>query len=583
MISRRQFLIRTAHLSLAAPLLAACATQAPAAPAATTSEPVAATPAAASPTAQADAQTPAPAEATAAPAAAPAQAGGTLTIGVVEEPETLNPLITQLVTSFNILAGVIDGLLTFDTAQTLQPALAESYEVAADGLTYTFKLRQNVKWHDGPAFTSADVKATHDIIMNAEFGAYSQLGWENITDLQTPDEHTVIMKLEKPYAPFLSYVGFGSIVPKHWIDKGVDVFKNEYGRKPIGTGPFKVTKWESAQFVELDKNPDYWGTAQGRAPKLDKIVIKIVPDTNTLQIQLKTGEVQLTDAVPPRDLDAVKALPDVTVTLTDGTEWTHIDLKYIDFLMDKRVRQALDFATPKAEIVDKLLKGLATVAFGDQAPGTPYYNPNIQARPYDLDQAAKLLADAGFTKNAQGVLEKDGKPLEIEYWVPSGDDMVKQIQQVIAASWRKLGITVDAREEDINSIWGPNGYQFTQKMTAGQYSWTNGNDPDNVFYWNSSQIPKDPEGTGGNVIGYFNQFDFQKQIDDLTTAGAEAVDPEKRKQIYWQIQDLLNEEVPVIFLYWGKRIYTAPKNLTGFKPNTYNYLLWDAADWGFAQ
>ena len=550
MISRRQFLTRTIRLSLASSLLAACGAQpAPAAP-----------------------------EATAA-TAPQVQTGGTLTIGVIEEPETLNPLITQLVTSFNILAGVVDSMLTFDTAQVLQPALAESYEVSADGLTYTFKLRKDARWHDSQPFTSADVKATHDIIMNADFGAYSQLGWKNITDLQTPDASTVIMKLDAPFAPFLTYVGFGPIVPKHWIDKGVDPFKSEYGRKPIGTGPFKLTKWESAQFIELDRNPEYWGTA----PKLDKVVIKIVPDTNTLQVQLKTGEVQMADAVPPRDIEAVKALPNVTVSLTDGTEWTHMDLKYIDFLMDKRVRQALDFATPKAEIVDKLLKGLATVAFGDQAPGTPYFNPNIQPRPYDLEKAAALLTEAGFTKNAQGTLEKDGKPLEIEYWVVSGDDAVKQMQQVVAASWRKLGIVVDAREEDINSIWGPDGYQFTRKMTAGQYSWTNGNDPDNVFYWNSSQIPKDPEGTGGNVLGYFNPFSFQKEIDDLTNAGAAEVDTEKRKVIYWKIQALLHEEVPVIFLYWGKRIYVSPKNLTGFKPNTYNYLLWDVADWAFVK
>ena len=554
MISRRQFLTRTIRLGLVAPLLASCVARTPAgAPAAPTSA--------------------------AAPAAAQVQTGGTLTIGMIEEPETLNPLITQLSTSFGILAGVVDSMLTYDTTQTLQPSLAESYAVAADGLTYTFKLRKNARWHDGPAFTSADVKATHQIIMDPKFGAWSQLGWENITDLQTPDDYTVIMKLNAPYAPFLAYVGFGFIVPKHWIDKGIAPFKSDYGRKPIGTGPFKVTKWESAQFLELDKNPDYWGTA----PKLDKIIMKIVPDTNTLQVQLKTGEVQMTDSVPPRDLDGVRALPNVVTTLTDGTEWSHMDLKYIDFLMDKRVRQALDFATPKADIVEKLLKGLGTVAFGDQAPGTPYFDPNIQARPYDLDQAAQLLKDAGFTKNAQGTLEKDGKPLEIEYWVISGDDSVKQMQQVVAASWRKLGIVVDSREEDINSIWGPGGYQFTQKMTAGQYSWTNGNDPDNIFYWNSSQIPKDPEGTGGNVIAYFNKFSFQKEIDELTNAGAAEVNVEKRKAIYWKVQELLHEEVPVIFLYWGKRIYVSPKNFAGFKANTYNYLLWDVADWAFTK
>jgi peptide/nickel transport system substrate-binding protein len=523
---------------------------------------------------------PSDATSTPAPTAAPeAQAtGGTLTIGMVEEPETLNPYITQLVTSFNVLSGVMEGLLDYDTEQKQQPRLAESYTVSDDGLTYTFKLRQGVKWHDGQPFTSADVKATWEIIMNPDFAAYSQLGWDQITALETPDDFTVVMTTGEKYAPFLTYVGGTPIAPKHEIDKGIDPFKQEFGRKPIGTGPFKVASWETAQAITLEANKDYWGNT----PKLDKIVMKIVPDTNTLMVQLRTGEVQLTDAVPSIQYPEAQKLENSVVTLRDGTEWTHMDLKYIGFLTDKRVRQALDYATPKQQIVDQLLNGLATVGFGDQAPGTPWINPNLQSRPYDLEAAAKLLEEAGFTKNANGNLEKDGQPLIIEHWIPSGDEGTKRVQQVIAASWRKLGIQVDERDEDIKSIWGPNGYQFTDKLTAGQYSWTNGNDPDSMFYWHSSQIPADPTGTGGNLLAYFQKFDFQDEIDRLTEQAAAETNFEKRQQLYWQAQELLHEQAPVVFMYWGKRIYTAPKNLTGFKPNSFNYLLWDAQDWAFA-
>jgi peptide/nickel transport system substrate-binding protein len=513
--------------------------------------------------------------------AKPAQpvAGGTLTVGIVEEPETLNPYITQLVTSFNVLSGVMEGLLDYDTNQKLQPRLAESYSVSDDGLTYTFKLRKGVTWHDGQPFTAADVVATWKVIMNADFAAYSQLGWDKIANIETPDDHTVVMKTTEKYAPFITYVGASPIAPKHLIDKGLDSFKQAFGRAPVGTGPFKLAKWDSAQSITLEKFEGYWDAA--RKPKLDKIVMKIVPDTNTLLVQLKTGEVQLSDAVPALQVEEVQKLATVNVALRDGTEWTHMDLKYIDFLTDKRVRQALDYATPKQQIVDQLLKGLGTVAFGDQAPGTPWINPNIQPRAYDLEKAAALLQEAGFTKNADGILEKEGKPLAIDHWIPSGDDQVKRVQQVIAASWRKLGIQVDEREEDIKSIWGPNGYQFTKAMTAGQYSWTNGNDPDDMFYWHSSQIPADPTGTGGNVLGFFQQFDFQKEIDDLTAQAAGETNLEKRQQLYWKIQEVLHEQVPVIFMYWGKRVYASPKDLAGFKPNSFNYLLWDAQDWAF--
>lgn len=522
--------------------------------------------------------TPPPSATSTSVAPAAPKAGGAIIIGKVEEPETLNPYITQLVTSIDVLSGIMEGLMDFDTNQILQPQLAESYTVSDDGLTYTFNLRRGVRWHDGQPFTAADVVATWKIIMDPDFAAFSQLGWDKITDIETPDEYTVVMKTAEKYAPFLTYVASSSISPKHWIDKGIDSFKQEFGRRPIGTGPFKLSRWETGQFIELAKFEDYWGGA----PKLDKITIKIVPDDNTLMVQLTTGEVQLSDAVSAARIEEARRLPNSVVLTREGLEWTHMDLKNIGFLMDKRVRQALDYATPKQQIVDTLLGGLATIGIGDQAPGTPYFNPNIQPRPYDLAAAAKLLEEAGFKKNAQGILEKDGQPLVIEHWIIAGDQLTRQIQQVIASSWRQLGIDVQEREEDIKTIWGPNGYQFTQAMTAAMYSWTNSNDPDNMFYWHSSQIPSDPTGIGGNLPAYFNRYEQQAKFDELTAAGASEIDPEKRKQIYWQIQELLHEEVPVIFMYWPQRLYVAPKNLTGFNPNTYNFLLWDAERWAFA-
>ncbi len=521
--------------------------------------------------------TPAAQAPTAASTTAQATQGGTVTIGLVEEPETLNPYITQLVTSFNVLSGVMEGLQSYDNKQQLQPALAESYSVSDDGLTYTFKLRKGVRWHDGKPFTAQDVVATWKIIMNPDFAAFSQLGWDKITDIETPDDYTVIMKTSEPYAPFLSFVASTYISPKHLIDKGIDSFKQNFGRSPVGTGPFKFDKWESGQFIELTKNADYWGGP----PKLDKIILKIVPDSNTLLVQLKTGEVQVSGVIGAADYEEVLKLPNSNVFLRNGQNWMHIDLKNIGHLMDKRVRQALDYATPKQQIVEQLLNGLAVVAIGDQSPGTPFFNPQIKPRPYDLDKAAALLKEAGFEKGADGILQKDGKPLKIEYWIPSGDQQTKRVQQVIAASWRKLGIDVEEREEDVKTIWGPNGYQFTQAMTAGQYPWFNANDPDDMFFWHSSQIPKDPTGTGGNLPAYFNKYEFQDEIDRLTEAGAREVNPEKRKAIYFKIQELLHEYVPVIFLYWSKDISVAPKNLSGFDPNPYNYLLWNVKDWAF--
>ena len=448
-------------------------------------------------------------------AAAQKQQGGTLTIGTTEEPDTLQPLLTQLTASSHLIEGIFDGLLDYGPDQTLQAGLAETYTVSADGLTYTFLLRKGVRWHDGQPFTSADVKATWQIINNAAFSSFVTSGWDQIVALETPDDYTVIMKTDAAFAPFLSAVAPTPIVPKHIIDKGLDYFKQDFGRHPIGTGPFKFAQWESAQFVRLEKNAGYWGGS----PYLDAIVFKVVPDINTLVLQLKTGDIQMTDNLSPALLDQIRSDGRFNLQLRNGTEWQHIDLKQLGFLTDKRVRQALDYAVPKQQIIDNLLKGLATVATGDQAPDTAWVNTQLNVRPYDLDQAAQLLSDAGFKKNSDGILEKNNTPFVLEYWVVAGDDTVKQIQEAIAENWRKLGISVDTRQEDSSTMFGPNGYQFTKKMTAGQYSWNNSNDPDDMFYWHSSEIPKNPAGSGGNTLGYFHRFSFQKEIDKLTESG----------------------------------------------------------------
>ena len=536
--------------------------------------PTAAPSAPAQPKAQEPTSTPAPTT-----EAKQVQKGGTLSMGVVEEPDTMNPYLTQLATTADVLTAVMEGLLTYDDKAEFQPQLAESFAVSPDGLTYTFRLRKGVKWHDGKLFTSADVKATWKIIVDPDFAAWSTLGWDKIKDIETPDDYTVIMKTTEKYAPFLSYVGTGIISPKHKIDEGQAKFKETFNRSVIGTGPYKFVKWDSAQSIQIVKNKDYWGGE----PNLDSITFKIFQDSNTRMVQLGTGEVQMIDGLSTEQYEEAQKLPAMQVILSNGRGWNHLDLKNVDFIMDKRVREALDYATPRQQIVDKLLKGLADVAVADVSPISPFFNPNVTARPYDLDKAAQLLEEAGFKKNAEGTLEKDGKPFEIEYWVVSGEQETKRVQQVVAASWRKLGVKVSEHEEEISSIFGPNGYQFNKKMTAGMYSWLNNIDPDDMYYWHSSQIPKEPTGTGGNTVGYFNQFSFQKEIDDLTAAAAQEIDVTKRKALHFKIQEVLQREVPVIFLYWGKRISVAPKNLANFRPNPFTYIMWNVKDWGFTK
>jgi peptide/nickel transport system substrate-binding protein len=272
--------------------------------------------------------------------------------------------------------------------------------------------------------------------------------------------------------------------------------------------------------------------------------------------------------------------------------WSHFDLKQVFFLRNPLIRQALDFATPTQDIVDKLLKGYAVRAVADQQPGTWAYDPNIEGRPFDIEKAKSLFAEAGLTQNSEGfwegkvptedpmVLDGETRVLQVDFWATSGSATGQQIIQVVAQAWGEAGVKTTSNFQDVSTIWGPEGYQWQpDTMTACLYSWFNGNDPDDALYWHSSQIPKDPTGTGGNAISYFHPLNFQADIDELITAGSSETDQEKRKQIYFQIQELLHEQVPVIFLYWSKDFPAITDKLGGFWPSAFNRMLWNVQDW----
>jgi peptide/nickel transport system substrate-binding protein len=281
--------------------------------------------------------------------------------------------------------------------------------------------------------------------------------------------------------------------------------------------------------------------------------------------------------------------------------WNHLDLKHIDHLRITKVRQALDYATPTQDIIDNIMKGRVVRAVADQAPITAVYNPDIQPRPYDPAMAEQLLTEAGLTKNGDGKWEgptpapdpnidpntdRNGpvKQFKMQFWYIAGDSTTQQIAQVITQSWNAIGIETEALSEDVSTIWGPEGYQWEpENMTACMYSWFNSNDPDNMYYWHSSQIPPDPTGAGGNALAYFFPLNFQAQVDELTEAGARETDPEARKAIYMQLQQLIFDETPVVFLWWSKDFSAVVPNLGGFWPSPFNRLFWNAQDWYFTE
>jgi len=518
-----------------------------------------------------------PADAPTAPTGTPVE-GGVVVAGTTSEPDTLHPWLTQLVTTGDAFAAVFEGFFAYDSTQTLIPKLATGFEVSDDGMTYTFALRQGVTWHTGDPFTAQDFVDSWNMRLNPDFGAFSTAGWDSISDIAIVDPATVVITLSEVLASFMSYVGIADQCPSAAIAEGPQAFKEAFSRNPYGTGPFRFAEWKPGEQIDLQRYETYWG----EPAKLERIVYRFIPDDSTQLVQLRTGEIQLgggSGGIGANRVDEVLDIDGIQLIEYSSQDWQHLDLKNIGFLRETKVRQALDFATPTQQIIDQLLQGRAFPSIADQAPGTWAHNPNIQPRPYDIEQAKTLLAEVGLVANGDGVLERDGVAFEMEIWATTGDALNEQICQVIAQSWNGIGIKSEVFTQDISTIWGPEGYQFTDKMTACLYTWSNGQDPDDKFYWHSEAIPASPTGTGGNLPAYFFPYNFQLEIDELTEAARLTTDQETRKALYWQIQELLHEEVPCVFMYWPKSFAAATTKLGGFWPSSFNSLTWNAGSW----
>jgi peptide/nickel transport system substrate-binding protein len=522
-------------------------------------------------------------------------AGGVVVAGTTGEPDTLHPALTQLQTGFDVWVAIVKGLLSWDSNQVMQPELATEFSISEDALSYTFTLREGVTFHNGDPFTAADVIATWQVINSEEFGTYNTFNYDVVVDAVASDDGmSVTLSTEEPYAPFLSLIADGPIFPVSEIEKGTESFTQEYGRAPVGAGPFRFVEWRSQEQITLERFDDYWG----EPAILDQVIYRIVPDDSTQLVQLQTGEIQLAGsdgAIAVIRVEEALDIENINILESPSMAWKHFDLKQVDFLRMTKVRQALDFATPTQQIIEQLLGGHVLPSIGDAAPGTWAHNPDVQPRPYDPDMARSLLEEAGLTFDGEvwsgptptpepdidpnTDLNGPVKELAIELWAVSGDSQNELILQVISQAWSEIGIRTEARFEDVATIFGPSGYQFTDAMTAGMYSWYNSNDPDNTWYWHSKWIPETPEGAGGNVAAFFFPYNFQAEIDDITGRAETSMDQEERAELYRQSQALLHEEAAAIFLYWDKIFSAVAPNIGGFWPSAFNNLLWNAHQW----
>ena len=507
----------------------------------------------------------------AAPCAAPA-AGKEMVIGFLGDATSLNPLVATDGQSYIAEWPMFDSLLELDQNLNVRPLLAESWEVSRDGLTYTFKLKKGVRWHDGKPFTARDVAFTFYAVLDPKVTtphrAYfdALVGFPELTNKDNPkrpedlaqkpievlDDYTVRFRLRYPYGAFLAVLvnPRAGIIPEHLL-KGVDLNTAEFNRKPVGTGPFRFVEWRRGERLVMEANAQYHG---GR-PALDRLIYRVIPDAVVLLQELRAGGVDFIESPPLTEVARLKQTQGLQVLVADNTSYNYLgyrqDLPPFD---DMRVRRAFYHAVDAGTLVRQVLQGYAAPATGQFPPSSWAFDPSVKGYPFDPARAKALLAEAGWKPGPDGVLVKDGKRLSFSLRHDQANQAVKDTAVVLQEYLKNVG--AEARLEPLD--WPT----FVKKLFASDFEaicvgWTNFHDPDPFAYtiWHSSQWK------GRNFAHYKNP-----KVDEVLEAARRAGSQAERKRHYAEFSKLLMADAPYVFLYFPQQVYVTRQGYEGFVP-----------------
>lgn len=479
------------------------------------------------------AEAPAAADAPAEGAAATEVTGGTLVWVGHQEVSGLSPSDAGPTVHWAMISNIHNALLQVDVNNELIPVLAESYEVAPDGLQFTFKLKQGVKFHDGKEFTAADVKYTYEFYSKAENGSTLANNFLGMGTIETPDDYTVVVNMNEVNADFLVNAVTTWIVQSEYH---AEVGEEVYRTAPIGTGAFKLVEWVPAEYTLLEAFPDHF---RGR-PRVDFLRQNIVPEPSVRTIALETGEAD--SATWPLLVEDSLRLRDegYTVFATLAGSVKHFPLNtQLPQLSDKLVRQALLMAIDRQRIIDELWNGAAEIAHSNLSPANAFYHKaDVKQYAYDPAAAAAQLEAAGWVAGADGVREKDGVRLSFTCTTITGDQARRPIAELVQQFLSEIGVEMLLEEAPVASILEalPKG-----EMDASIFNWTYG-----------SQLSPDASTTlRSDGANNFSQFK-NARVDELLDLGRQEIDPEKRREYYYEIQDIVAEEVPFLYLQWDQ-------------------------------
>lgn len=477
----------------------------------------------------------------------------TLVVALNGDPGAMNPAVTTSGGTHPVTDQIFNGLVGLDETLSPVPELAESWTVEDDGRAYRFALRQDVRWHDGQPFTSADVKFTFEQALLKYHSRTRAALQDLVARIDTPDAHTAVFRLRRPYGPLLQRLDVveASIIPKHAY-AGQDLLSGEATRHPIGTGPFRFLSYAPANRVVLERNPSYFRPG---LPGVDRIVFRILPDRATAVAALERGEVDYVGSVTGPEVERLRRTPGIAIVAGSGGSGGSVCQEVLipnlarAPLGDVRVRRAIATALDRQFLVDRVYFGQGRPATGPISHLLTWaYTPEVRQYPHDVAAAARLLDEAGVRPG------RDGVRFAITFTHASAQ---QRLAQAVREQLRAVGITVDLETLDFNAAVER---VFVKKaFDLGMASFCNGADPDigvrRVYV--SSNIGPYPFSNGA---GYRNP-----RIDELFDQASSVADRESRRTRYVEIQKLLAEDVPYFWIADAEGLRAHRTTFAGFR------------------
>jgi peptide/nickel transport system substrate-binding protein len=477
-------------------------------------------------------------------------------IGWAGSPDTLNPGAGVLSEAYTIYELVYDSMYQLQLDGTYTPELAESVELSDDGTVWTFHIHEGVKWHDGEDLTANDIVFSYKLYQDTTDFPYLPVYTDYFESIEAPDDYTVVITLSEAIPNMESQLIFLYVIPEHiWADYADNATEFE-NAEMIGSGPFRLAEYSQNEFVHLEATHEHYLYD----PKIDEVVFQTFENQDALVQAIKTGQVDMITEMPNTAVATLREEPNVEVVtgpplapeVTDIIfNMTPADLcpeedgvcSGHDALQDRNVRLALAYATDKAQIIDVVLLGLG-------APGLTlipdslgiWYNDSIEDYPYDPEMARQILEDAGYVDtDGDGIRETpDGEPLNFRVNWPSDSLVAPRLAELLNDMWLEVGVNTQLQALDpdtLTSICCP-AFDFDVIL------WGWGSDPDPGFLL--SVMTTDEIPTGNSETGYSNPT-----YDELYRQQQVELDPDRRREIIWEMQEIVHEDLPYIIPFYA--------------------------------